>query len=144
MKHYYTFGIEPQYPSRRGWENVYAQSLPLAIQAFQIGFSNNHDKIINCANYDTEAQFEDAGIMQGGNRGSFCHQENYEPFPKQIIPDAQELVRVDVLRGIYLLGYHRISDERVSIRWISGSNYFVAIDGYRFGIWDAQKRKFID
>ena len=58
--------------------------------------------------------------------------------------EEQGLVRVDVMRGLYLLGYHNMSDERVAIHRLSGSNYLVAIDGSRFGIWDAQKRTFVD
>ena len=138
MRFYFTFGDSKIYPFRGGWVVVHAPSLPLAIQAFRAVFPNKHDKILNCADCYTEAQFKETGMMETGNRGAFCHQEIHALSPE---PSP---IRVDVMRGLYLLGYHNMSDDRVSIRRLSGSNYCVSIDGRRFGIWDAQKRTFID
>lgn len=138
MRFYFTFGDSKIYPFRGGWVVVHAPSLPLAIQAFRAVFPNKHDKILSCADCYTEAQFKETGMMETGNHGAFCHQEIHALSPE---PSP---IRVDVMRGLYLLGYHNMSDDRVSIRRLSGSNYCVSIDGHRFGIWDAQKRTFID
>ena len=54
-----------------------------------------------------------------------------------------KIVATEVKHALRQLGY-RLADDRIAITQISGGRYAVSVDGTNLGIWDSEKKTFVD
>lgn len=75
MKVFYTFGSDERFPFQGGWVEVEADSMKQAHALYRTAYPDRVPGLLNCADYYTEEQFVNTGMMETGNRGTYCHRK---------------------------------------------------------------------
>lgn len=70
---YFTFGSSDNMPFIGGWVEIFARDLKQAANIFKKMYPNTlNDEVLNCADYYTEEQFLQSGMVKE-NLGKRCH-----------------------------------------------------------------------
>ena len=75
MKVFYTFGSDACFSFKGGWVEVEAPTMAEAHAIFRANYPDKTPGVLNCADYYTEAQFQETKMFVGGNRRAFCHRK---------------------------------------------------------------------
>lgn len=86
-KFYFTFGTDPEYPYRGGWEEIdididtEQDELKMAMTLFNSlhpsgrTFTDANIPVLNCARIFTEKSFNATNMRRRGNHSEYCHKK---------------------------------------------------------------------